>query len=87
MKRMIYNVTRNSLWLQVVNINSSDVFIPILDIIECYPEITNSTIRLILKTATAQYMINYITNNPLARMNNMYSVINSYIYKNLYGYL
>lgn len=78
MKRMLYNLTRNSLWLQVVNKNATDVFIPILDIIECYPEITNTTIRLILKTAIAQHVIYYINRDAL---NAMYSIISSTIYK------
>ena len=78
MKRMKYNETRDSYWLQVVNKGGTDVMIAILDIIECYPEISNTTMRLILKTAITQHVIYYINRDAL---NAMYSIISDSIYK------
>lgn len=82
MKPMTYNLTRNSLWVQVVNKNANDVFIAVLDILECYPEITNTTMKLILKTAVAQHVIYYVNREGL---NALYSFINNVIYKYAHG--
>jgi hypothetical protein len=80
--RSIYNLTQNSLWIQVTNKGASNVIIAVLDIVECYPEITNTTMKLILKTAIAQHVIYYVNRDAL---NMMYSLVNNVIYKYAHG--
>lgn len=74
-KHMVFNVTRDSLKIWVINKNNNDVFIPIIDIVESFIQIIGNTTRLYVRTLFRDYIIY----NDYVALKALNSVIYSYL--------